>query len=59
MQSLIMLELCFVTHPVGRTDEWDEMIDVNVKGVLYGTNAVYKHFVDQGHGKIINISSSW
>ena len=41
----------------GRTDEWDEMIDVNVKGVLYGTNAVYKHFVDQGHGKIINISS--
>lgn len=41
----------------GRTEEWDEMIDVNVKGVLYGTNAVYKHFVDQGHGKIINISS--
>ena len=37
----------------GRTEEWDEMIDVNVKGVLYGTNAVYKHFVDQGHGKII------
>tara|TARA_B100000900_G_scaffold196720_1_gene166484 strand:+ start:61 stop:795 length:735 start_codon:yes stop_codon:yes gene_type:complete len=41
----------------GRTDEWDEMIDVNIKGVLYGTNAVYKHFINQGHGKIINISS--
>ena len=41
----------------GRTDEWDEMIDVNIKGVLYGTNAVYKHFIKQGHGKIINISS--
>ena len=40
----------------GRTDEWDEMIDVNIKGVLYGTNAVYKHFINQGHGKIINIS---
>ena len=41
----------------GRTGEWDEMIDVNIKGVLYGTNAVYKHFINQGHGKIINISS--
>ncbi len=41
----------------GRIDEWDEMIDVNIKGVLYGTNAVFNHFMDQGKGKIINISS--
>jgi NADP-dependent 3-hydroxy acid dehydrogenase YdfG len=42
----------------GRVDEWDEMIDVNIKGVLYGTNAVFNHFMDQGFGKIINISST-
>ncbi len=42
----------------GRVDEWDEMIDVNIKGVLYGTNAVFNHFMQQGFGKIINISST-
>ena len=41
----------------GRIEEWDDMIDVNIKGVLYGTNAVFNHFMDQGHGKIVNISS--
>lgn len=41
----------------GRVDEWDEMIEVNIKGVLYGTHAVFNHFLDQGFGKIINISS--
>ena len=33
------------------------MIDVNIKGVLYGTNAVFNHFVEQGRGKIVNVSS--
>mgnify|MGYP001162833765 FL=1 len=42
----------------GRVDEWDEMIDVNIKGVLYGTNAVFNYFMNQGFGKIINISST-
>ena len=41
----------------GRIEEWDDMIDVNIKGVLYGTSAVFNHFMDQGHGKIVNISS--
>ena len=27
----------------GRTDEWDQMIDVNIKGVLYGIDSVYSH----------------
>ncbi|MEY2972378.1 MAG: SDR family oxidoreductase [Gammaproteobacteria bacterium] len=41
----------------GRTDEWDAMIDTNIKGVLYGVNAVYDHMMQRGSGKIINISS--
>ncbi len=41
----------------GRVDEWHEVIDVNIKGVLYGTNAVFNHFVEQGRGKIVNVSS--
>jgi len=41
----------------GRTDEWDEMIDTNVKGVLYGIDAVLQHMLDRGDGVIVNISS--
>ncbi|WP_118134450.1 SDR family oxidoreductase [Oceanicella sp. SM1341] len=39
------------------TDEWDQMIDVNVKGVLYGIAAVLPRFLDQQGGHIINLSS--
>lgn len=38
-------------------DEWDKMIDVNVKGVLTGTNIVLKDMVNRNEGTIINISS--
>ena len=41
----------------GRTDEWDQMIDVNVKGVLYGIDSVYSHMLERESGQIINISS--
>ena len=41
----------------GRTDEWDEMIDINIKGVLYGINSVYSHMLERESGQIINISS--
>ncbi|MDO4640258.1 MAG: SDR family oxidoreductase [Neisseria sp.] len=40
-----------------RTDEWDTMIDVNVKGVLYGIAAVLPILQAQKSGQIINISS--
>jgi len=36
---------------------WDSMIDTNFKGVLHGVGAVLPHFLDQGNGHIINISS--
>lgn len=35
----------------------DEMIDVNVKSALYGMQTAAKHFIERGHGQIINISS--
>jgi NADP-dependent 3-hydroxy acid dehydrogenase YdfG len=38
-------------------DEWDRMIDVNIKGVLYGIAAALPHMKAQKSGHIINVSS--
>jgi NADP-dependent 3-hydroxy acid dehydrogenase YdfG len=40
-----------------RIDEWDRMIDVNIKGVLYGIAAALPHMEAQKSGHIINVSS--
>jgi NADP-dependent 3-hydroxy acid dehydrogenase YdfG len=40
-----------------RIDEWDRMIDVNLKGVLYGIAAALPHMQRQKAGHIINVSS--
>ncbi|RAU49585.1 MULTISPECIES: SDR family oxidoreductase [unclassified Pseudomonas] len=40
-----------------RVDEWDRMIDINIKGVLYGIAAALPKFEAQGFGHFINISS--
>ena len=40
-----------------KVDEWDQMIDVNVKGVLYGIAAVLSTMQAQKSGHIINLSS--
>jgi NADP-dependent 3-hydroxy acid dehydrogenase YdfG len=37
--------------------EWDRMIDVNIKGVLYGIAAALPHMMAQKSGHIINVSS--
>jgi len=39
------------------TDEWDAMIDVNLKGTLYGIAAALPRFIKQESGHIINLSS--
>jgi len=39
------------------TDEWDAMIDVNLKGTLYGIAAALPRFLAQESGHIINLSS--
>lgn len=40
-----------------RVDDWENMIDTNIKGVLYGIAAVLPHMLESGTGRIINISS--
>ncbi|WP_378946573.1 SDR family oxidoreductase [Mesorhizobium sp. ANAO-SY3R2] len=40
-----------------KVEEWDRMIDVNIKGVLYGIAAVLPHMKAQKGGHIINVSS--
>jgi len=40
-----------------KVDEWDRMIDVNVKGVLYGIAAALPHMQRQKAGHFINVSS--
>ncbi|PHN44869.1 SDR family oxidoreductase [Pseudomonas syringae] len=37
--------------------EWNQMLDVNVRGVLHGIAAVLPSMQAQGHGQVINISS--
>lgn len=39
-------------------EEWDRMLDVNIKGVLYGVAAVLPTMRKQGSGHIINVSST-
>lgn len=41
----------------GDTDDWDAMIDSNVKGLLYVTRAVTPQMVERKSGHIINIGS--
>jgi len=41
----------------GNTDDWDRMIDTNIKGLLYVTRAVAPLMVERGKGHIFNIGS--
>jgi len=41
-----------------RVDDWEEMIDVNLKGVLYGIAAALPVFRRQGFGHFINVIST-
>lgn len=40
-----------------KQDEWNQMIDVNIKGVLYGIGAVLPYMRKQKSGHIINLAS--
>ena len=50
-----LMPLSFVKNL--KVDEWDQMIDVNIKGVRYCTAAVLPHMRETKSGHIINISS--
>jgi NADP-dependent 3-hydroxy acid dehydrogenase YdfG len=41
-----------------RVEEWEEMIDINIKGVLYGIAAALPVFRKQGFGHFINTAST-
>lgn len=40
-----------------RVDDWDQMIDVNLRGVLYGLAAVLPTLLEQQRGHIVNVGS--
>jgi NADP-dependent 3-hydroxy acid dehydrogenase YdfG len=40
-----------------KIDEWNQMIDVNIKGVLYGIAAALPYMQQQKSGHVINVSS--
>lgn len=50
-----LMPLSFVKNL--KIDEWDQMVDVNIKGVFYCTAAVVPKMLDNKSGHIVNISS--
>lgn len=46
-------------HPALEVDEaaWDEMMDVNLKGLFFTAQACGRHMVAQGSGRVIAVSS--
>ena len=42
----------------GSLDDWDAMIDINVKGLLYVSKAIIPQMMERGKGHIIHIGSS-
>lgn len=43
--------------PEGNMDDWDQMIDTNVKGLLYVSKAIMPLMIENKHGHILNIGS--
>ena len=41
----------------GKIEDWEEMIDTNIKGLLYVSRTVLPGMVDRGRGHVINIGS--
>lgn len=38
-------------------DDWEQMVDTNIKGLLYFTHAILQGMIERDHGHIINIGS--
>ena len=50
-----LMPLSFVKNL--KIDEWDRMVDVNIKGVLYCTASIIPHMLANKSGHIVNVSS--
>jgi NADP-dependent 3-hydroxy acid dehydrogenase YdfG len=42
---------------LGKIEDWEEMIDTNVKGLLYVTRAVVPGMIERGRGHVVNLGS--
>lgn len=40
-----------------QTNQWNRMIDVNIRGVLHGIAAALPHFIERNTGQFINVAS--
>ena len=50
-----VMPLSFVKNV--RVEEWEQMVQVNINGVLYCTAAALPHFIEQEGGHLVNVSS--
>jgi NADP-dependent 3-hydroxy acid dehydrogenase YdfG len=41
----------------GKVEDWDQMIDTNIKGLLYITRLVLPHMIERNQGHIVNLGS--
>jgi 3-hydroxy acid dehydrogenase/malonic semialdehyde reductase len=41
----------------GDIDDWDAMLDINVKGLLYVSKAIFPQMISRNNGFIVNIGS--
>lgn len=51
------MPLAFFADHEKALESWENCIDVNLKGMLYGICAVYDQMMEQGQGHVINLSS--
>src|SRR5260370_4450726 len=42
----------------GDPDDWDRMIDTNLKGLLNVSRAILPHMIERRHGHVVNICST-
>lgn len=52
-----VMPLAFYADHEAALEKWHRCIDINIKGVLNGTVAVFDQMMAQGHGHVINVSS--
>jgi NADP-dependent 3-hydroxy acid dehydrogenase YdfG len=52
-----IMPLAFVGDHAVAHEAWSRCIDINLKGVINGTAAVFDQMIEQGRGQVINVSS--